>query len=242
MALLAERYSPCAPLPRTVRALMAPPSSCPQCHHPLTWFELCPVISFIVLRGTCRYCRQALPVSMLWSEVLTGFYWLSVCLIFASPLQRAAALFNYSLLCLLAMTDRRIMLLPDTLVFTLLWSGLLFSPAFLYPDGYSRLLGVCSGYLFLSGINVCFRYWRHREGMGRGDMKLLAAIGAWSGWQSLAPVIVIATTYALCELICRRALFRSFRESLPLPFGYFLAVAGAFWFLMQYLPIRLPVL
>ncbi len=242
IALLAERYSPGTPLPCALRALIRPPSSCTLCHHPLAWFELIPVISFIGLRGTCRYCRQGLPAHLLYTEILTGLFWLSVCTLFASPAQWAAALLNYSLLCLLASTDRRYMLLPDTMVFTLLWSGLLLSPVFTYPDLYSRLLGVCCGYLSLYVINLGYRYCRYREGIGEGDMKLLAAIGAWNGWQSLAPVIVIASAYALCELIFRRTLVTSFRESLPLPFGYFLSIAGACWFLLQNLPIRLPVL
>ena len=242
IALLADRYLPGKSFPCSLRALVIPPSSCTQCHHPLAWFELIPVISFIGLLGACRYCRQALPVHLLYMEILTGLFWLSVSTIFPSPFQWAAALLNYSLLCLLASTDRRYMLLPDGMVFILLWSGLLLSPVFTYPDLYSRLLGVCCGYLFLYVINLGYRHYRYREGIGEGDMKLLAAIGAWNGWQSLAPVIIIASAYALCELIYRRTLMTSFRDSLPLPFGYFLSIAGACWFLVQNLPIRLPAL
>lgn len=237
IALLADRYSPCVPLPCSLRALIAPPSFCVQCHHPLTWFELIPVISFILLRGTCRYCRQSLPAGLIYAEILTGLFWVSVYMLLPSPLQWAAAILNYSLLYLLTITDRRYMLLPDMIVFALLWSGLLLAPAFTYPDLYSRLLGVCCGYLFLYAANLGFRYCRQREGIGEGDMKLLAAIGAWGGWQSLAPVIVIASAYALCELIFRRKLMASFRDSLPLPFGYFLSIAGACWFLIQNLSI-----
>lgn len=242
IALLADRYSPCASLPCSLRALIRPPSACTQCHHPLAWFELIPVISFTLLWGTCRYCRQALPAGLICTEILTGLFWVSVYMIFPSPLQWSAAIFNYSLLFLLAITDRRYMLLPDIMVFTLLWSGLLLSPVFTYPDLYSRLLGVCCGYLFLYVINLSYRHCRHREGIGEGDMKLLAAIGAWAGWQSLAPVIVIASAYALCELIFRRKVIASFRESLPLPFGFFLSIAGACWFLIQNLSILPTVL
>lgn len=228
LALAIERFQPDIP---GYRFLYYPPSSCCYCHRRLPWFTLVPLLSFVLLRGHCHYCQHRLPARLFLYEAGTGMLSMCLYLMFPEVTQWLSALLYFSLLCMLAAIDQRFFLLPDRLVFLTLWSGLLCAPIFPHPDIAARIAGVCSGYLALFITNQIFRYRRNTEGIGGGDMKLLAAIGAWSGWQSVAPVIIIASLLGLVSLLCQGRLRKSLAENIPLPFGMFLAIAGWLCFL-----------
>ncbi|GAA0490105.1 hypothetical protein GCM10009413_26860 [Tatumella punctata] len=144
----------------------------------------------------------------------------------------AAVIFS-ALLSILADIDRRYLLLPDSLVFTVLCSGLLFAACFPALSLDARIAGICAGYSSLLIINYLYRYWRNTEGIGGGDMKLLAALGAWCGWQALAGIIVVATLLALSTLCCQGRLRVSLQKNTPLPLGFYLAIAGWGWFIVS---------
>lgn len=188
---------------RQCRIICSPYSECAVCHHRLRWFELLPVISFLVLRSRCRYCRHPLPPRLLLFEAGGGIAGIIAGLALPDILPWFAAVIFSALLSILADIDRRYLLLPDSLVFTVLCSGLLFAACFPALSLDARIAGICAGYSSLLIINYLYRYWRNTEGIGGGDMKLLAALGAWCGWQALAGIIVVATLLALSTLCCQ---------------------------------------
>ncbi len=233
LCLASERYCPCGSFFARYRPLCRPPSYCLSCHQLLRWYDLFPLLSFTLLKGRCRYCRQPLPRKLLIVEAGWGI----ACLLFyglqPEPIPLTAVLIFSSLLFLLAAIDNRLLLLPDELVFALLLSGLLLGKYFPLTDLRARIEGVCFGYLALFMLNTLYRCWRKTEGIGGGDMKLLAAIGAWCGWQTLPYVVVIAAVLTLSVLCCQRRVRVSLQENIPLPFGCYLSVAGWICFVLN---------
>ena len=233
LCLASERYCPRRSFFASWRSLCQPPSHCLTCHHRLRWYDLLPLISFALLNGRCRYCRQPLPLNLLLAESGYGsacllLYWLQ-----PDPKPLIAVLWFSSILFLLATIDMRLLLLPDELVFALLWSGLLLGEYFPLTDIRARIEGVCLGFLTLFLLNALYRLWRKTEGIGQGDMKLLAGIGAWCGWQLLPSVVVIAAVLALSVLCCQRKILVTLQENIPLPFGCYLSVAGWICFILN---------
>ncbi|ARU92418.1 hypothetical protein A7K99_00545 [Tatumella citrea] len=242
LCLAGDRYCPRNSFFARCQQFCRPPSHCLTCHHLLRWYDLLPLLSFIWLKGRCRYCRQRITLKLLIMEAGCG----SVCLLLywlhPDPIQLTAVIFFSSLLFLLATIDMRLLLLPDELVFALLWSGLLLGDYFSLADTQTRILGACSGYLALFFLNALYCAWRKTEGIGGGDMKLLAAIGAWCGWQILPSVVVIAAVLTLFVLCCQRRIIAGLQENIPLPFGCYLAVAGWICFVLNNLVNYPPAL
>jgi len=205
--------------------LVKEPSRCPSCGHHLSWWENLPFLSFVFLRGRCRACKT--PIS--WQYPLVEFLGgaaAATAIAAAGPTPHGFALAGASwALIALAGIDLRTMLLPDPLVYCLLWSGLFLSAMGVagQPDPVHAIAGAGAGYLSLWSVYWLFKLIRGKEGMGYGDFKLLAALGAWTGPAGLLPIVLgSAVIGALAGII---PLLRG-KPSRPYPFGPFLAAAG----------------
>lgn len=207
-------------------SLSHPASHCPSCGHGIRWFENIPVVSWLLLRGQCSSCKGYISVRYPMVEVATAclFGWCAWRWgITATTLAWCG--FSATLLAL-ALIDWDTTFLPDSLTLPLLWGGLLAASMGLTAlPLHDAVWGAVGGYLVLWSIYWAFRLLTGREGMGHGDFKLLAALGAWLGWQALLPVLVLSSVMgAVVGLVLK---FRqSLREGGYVPFGPFLAGAA----------------
>ena len=211
--------------------LATPRSHCPHCGHPIGVLENIPLFSYVVLRGRCRHCRARIsaryPVveagSALLSALAAWHFGFSVATL-------GALLFVWTMLAL-ACIDFDCQLLPDDLTLPLLWLGLLFNLDGHFTDLQSAVLGAVAGYLLLWSVYWVFRLVTGKEGMGHGDFKLLAAIGAWVGWQ-LLPLTILLSSLAGALVGLGLIRFAGHGRNTPIPFGPWLALAGVialFW-------------
>ena len=200
-------------------------SFCPRCHHQLSAFDNIPVLSWLALRGRCRYCKAPISLQYPAVELLTAVASATVVSHFGAEWQSLAGLVFTWMLIALAGIDLRTTLLPDQLTYPLLWLGLLLSTITLFVDPVPALFGASAGYLSLWSVFWIFRLLTGKEGMGRGDFKLLAALGAWCGIKGVFPIVLIS---ALLGAVIGSAwlLLRGRDRATPIPFGPFLAVAG----------------
>ncbi len=204
---------------------MVPRSRCPQCQAPILAWQNVPVVSWLLLRGKCARCGAPIPWRYPLVELLTALCSIAVIALFGFTwLGLATAVYTWVLIAL-TFIDYDTQLLPDQLTLPLLWLGLLTNVMGGFTDPTSAIVGAVAGYLFLWSTYWGFKLLTGREGMGYGDFKLLAAVGAWLGWQVLPSTVLIAAgvglIYALITAVTGR------RESAqPIPFGPFLAIAG----------------
>ena len=206
--------------------LVTPRSQCPACSHHIRWFENIPVLSFLFLRGKCAACKHAISLRYPLVEVATGCIFAYCAARWGlSPSAGAWAAFMSALLAL-ALIDWDTTLLPDNLTQPLLWGGLVASALqWTSVPLVDALWGAVAGYLFLWSIYWAFKLITGKEGMGFGDFKLLAALGAWLGWTALVPVVLIASiTGALVGIVLK--MNSRLREGGYVPFGPFLAAGG----------------
>ena len=211
--------------------LLYPPSHCPACQHRLRWWENIPLVSWLMLRGRCRCCRSAIPLRVLMVELLSAlFFALSAWLTPDLPVLLALWLLWCGLLPL-AMIDLRERLLPDCLTQPLLWCGLLLNLHTHLLPLTDALDGAVAGYLALWLVYQGHRLVTGREGLGYGDFKLLAALGAWCGWQALPSILLLA---ALGGILGWAICFRHQDNDNVIPFGPFLAFAGLTIFILQH--------
>lgn len=206
--------------------LMVPRSSCPRCGHQIRWYENVPVLSYMVLRGRCSACKAPIGIRYPVVELATGalFGW---CAWRWGVSYSAAvwAVFCATLLAL-ALIDWDTTLLPDDLTLPLLWLGLIASALHWTPVSLNASLwGSVAGYLSLWSIYWTFKLVTGKEGMGFGDFKLFAALGAWFGWQALIPMILMASVIGAVVGIAMK-FSTGLREGGYVPFGPFLAGAG----------------
>jgi leader peptidase (prepilin peptidase)/N-methyltransferase len=201
------------------------PSHCPACKHRLSPLDNIPLLSWLALRGRCRYCGVRISAQYPLVEALTAVASAIVVMHFGLTLQAAAGLaLSYTLIAL-AGIDTRTQLLPDNLTLPLLWLGLLLArvPAFVEPG--SAILGAALGYLSLWSVYWLFKLATSKEGMGHGDFKLLAALGAWMGPLALLPIVLLSSLIG--AIVGGIALaVRGQDRSTPIPFGPFIAAAG----------------
>ena len=213
--------------PRVSRFNLAlPRSHCPACGTVVKTVHNIPVVSWIVLRGRCSTCHAPIPVRLPAVEFAGAL--LAVAVIAAWGFHWIALAYYIFLMVLLAaaLIDAETTLLPDQLTLPLLWLGLLAAAAFdATPTLFDALVGAVAGYLSLWLVYWAFRLATGREGMGYGDFKLMAAIGAWLGWQTAPSVILIAALLGLCYAVVR-ILCRTATRGTPIPFGPFLAIAA----------------
>ncbi len=205
--------------------LSKPRSACPHCGHKITALENIPIVSYLMLRGRCSGCKVPISIRYPLIEALTGALiglvaWQYGC----TSTTLFAWAFTFALIAL-TFIDFDTQLLPDDITLPLLWLGLIFNLNYGFTDLKSAVIGAVAGYLTLWTIYWLFKLIRGKEGMGYGDFKLLAAIGAWFGWKLLPAVILLSSTLgAVIGIILIVATKRG--KEVPMPFGPFLAIGG----------------
>ncbi|WGG49570.1 A24 family peptidase [Rugamonas sp. DEMB1] len=205
--------------------LMVPRSACPHCGHQITALENIPLLSWLVLRGKCSACRAPISPRYPAVELLTGL--LSALLVwrFGSGWAGLAALFFLYSLIAMTFIDADTQLLPDDLTYPLLWAGLLVNLNGTFVPLHDAVVGAAAGYLALWSIYWLFKLATGKEGMGYGDFKLLAALGAWLGWAMLPTIILLSSVVGALVGISLIVFARHGRNN-PIPFGPYLAAAG----------------
>ncbi len=232
--------TPSAELPAGRFDLVAPRSRCPACGHQITAIQNIPVISYLMLGGKCSNCKASIsrryPIIELLTAVLTGI----VAWRFGFGWEALAAILMTWALIAISVIDIDHLIIPDSISLPLIWAGLFLSlfhetagAEILFVDAKTAIAGGLAGYLSLWSIYHLFRLLTGKEGMGYGDFKLLAALGAWLGWQKVPLIILLS---ALVGAAVGIALIASKRQdrSVPIPFGPYLAAAG--WIAMMYGP------
>jgi leader peptidase (prepilin peptidase)/N-methyltransferase len=217
--------------------LIVPRSACPSCKAPITALQNIPLLSWVLLRGRCASCGKPISVRYPLVELLTAILSAWVGARFGVGWPALAALVLTWFLIALTFIDIDTQLLPDSLTLPLLWLGLTLSlwgpqgSAGVPVDVRSSLIGAAAGYVSLWSVYHLFRLVTGKEGMGYGDFKLLAALGAWLGWQMLLPVVLIAAVAGAVGGIAMLAIRRQGRAT-PIAFGPFLAAAG--WLVLMF--------
>ncbi len=202
-----------------------PRSRCPQCSREIRAHENIPVLSYLLLRGRCPGCATRISWQYPLVEALTAvLFAISILHFGPTPAGLAAMLFT-GILIAAAGIDARTTLLPDQLTLPLLWFGLAINYFGVFTDLESAVIGAIAGYLVLWLVYHAFRLLTGKEGMGYGDFKLLAALGAWLGWQSLPLVLLLASLVGAIVGIAL-ILLRGRDRNIPIPFGPYLAAAG----------------
>lgn len=224
----AELLSPDGTAPETDEpplSLSKPASTCPSCGHRIRVHENIPVLSYLWLRGRCSECKTRISLRYPLVEAFTALLTLVVVVQFGPTWQAAAALLLTWSLIALAVIDLDTQLLPDSITLPFLWLGLFLSLFGLFTDSQSAIIGAVAGYLSLWVVFQLFRLATGKEGMGYGDFKLLALLGAWLGWSALPQIILLS---ALVGALVGVGLILSGRHESgkPLPFGPYLAAAG----------------
>ena len=213
--------------------LITPRSQCPSCGHAISALENVPVLSYLLLRGRCSACQAPIAARYPIVELLTAALTVAAVLHFGTtPAGAAASLLLWALVTL-TFIDFDTQLLPDNITVPLLWAGLLVNMLGIMPGLGLRdaLIGAVAGYLSLWTVYWLFKLIRGKEGMGYGDFKLLAALGAWLGWKMLLPIVLLSAVVGAAIGISL-TVFKGRDHQLPLAFGPFLAIAGAvtlFW-------------
>lgn len=211
--------------------LNTPASHCPSCGHGITALENIPVLSYLFLRGKCSACGTRISPRYPVIEALSGAATLLVAMHFGVTSQALlGALLTWALIAL-SVIDLDHQLLPDDITLPFLWLGILANMYGVFTGVYSSLFGVMGGYLSLWAVYKAFKLLTGKEGMGYGDFKLLAMLGAWLGWQML-PLIVILSSAVGAAVGIGLILFRRHGRTEPIPFGPYLAAAG--WLALLY--------
>ncbi|MDX3906824.1 MAG: A24 family peptidase [Pigmentiphaga sp.] len=205
--------------------LARPGSHCPACNQAIAWHHNIPVVSWLALRGKCAYCGA--PISWQYPAVeLATAALFAACVAVLGVSWAAAAAMAFCAVCLsLAVIDAQTSLLPDDLTLPLLWGGLFVNLWGMFVPLHHAVIGAMAGYGVLWSVYWIFRLLTGKEGMGYGDFKLLAAIGAWLGWQSL-PLVMVAASLVGVAVAGALMIAGRVRRDQPLPFGPYLAAAG----------------
>ena len=205
--------------------LLAPASHCPHCKAPIAWRHNIPLLGWLWLRGRCAACKAPISARYPLLELTAGVLAAAVAVRFGPGITAVAAIGLSLTLLTLTLIDIDHMLLPDAITLPGIWAGLLVNLGDTFTDLRSAVIGAVAGYLVLWLVYHLFKWLTGKEGMGYGDFKLLALLGAWLGWQALPACILLAslvgTVYGLGAIL-RQAQNRQ----QPFPFGPFLAVAG----------------
>ncbi|HKB60756.1 MAG TPA: A24 family peptidase [Gallionellaceae bacterium] len=205
--------------------LMVPGSACPHCGHKITALENIPVISYLLLRGKCRGCGAAISARYPIVEALTGVLSAAAAWHFGFGMPALGSLLLLWALIALTFIDVDTQLLPDAITLPLLWLGLMFAFGGAFTDLRSAVIGAIAGYLALWSVYWLFKLATGKEGMGYGDFKLLAALGAWLGWQMLPLIILLSAVVGAVVGIGLMVAARHGRN-VPIPFGPYLAGGG----------------
>jgi leader peptidase (prepilin peptidase) / N-methyltransferase len=205
--------------------LVVPRSACPACGASIGVLQNIPVVSYLALRGKCAACRVRIspryPFVEMLTAVLTGY---AAWRMGATYAALGALVFTWAMIAL-AFIDLDTLYLPDDITLPLIWAGLLFNLGGGYADLASAVIGAVAGYLSLWTVFWLFKLVTGKEGMGYGDFKLLAAIGAWLGWQMLPLTILLSSLVGAVVGLAMIA-FARHQRNVPIPFGPYLAAAG----------------
>ena len=211
--------------------LVKPCSECPHCKHKITALESIPIISYLALRGRCSQCNTSIflryPIMGALTGIMSGF----IAWHFGYGFITVAALIFVWSMTALAFIDLDTQLLPDDITLPLLWIGLLINLGNGFTDISSAVIGAASGYFFLWLIYWCFKIATGKEGMGYGDFKLLAVIGAWFGWKML-PMVILLSSLAGAVIGIGLVIVAKHKRDAPIPFGPYLVGGGLivlFW-------------
>jgi leader peptidase (prepilin peptidase)/N-methyltransferase len=205
--------------------LVLPNSQCPHCAHEIKPWENIPVISYLFLRGKCSSCRAPISLRYPLVELTCGLLSAYIAWHFGFTWQAGAMLLLTWGLLAMSLIDADHQLLPDSLVLPLLWLGLIANSFSVFTSLEDALWGAIAGYLSLWSVYWLFKLVTGKQGMGYGDFKLLAMLGAWGGWQVLPLTILLSSVVgAVLGLIMLR--LRNAETSTPIPFGPYLAIAG----------------
>lgn len=211
--------------------LVSPRSACPACGHSIAWFENIPVLSYLMLKGRCSACSAPIHWRYPLVELLTGALFLASASQFGFGEQAMSASVLLAFLVALAFIDFDTHLLPDSLTLPLVWLGLLVNLRATFVPLDEAVIGAIAGYLILWSVFWLFKLTTGKEGMGYGDFKLLAALGAWLGWQMLLPIVLVSSVVGAMVGI-GQIVFSGHDRARPIPYGPYLILAGIiclFW-------------
>ncbi|MBU1665508.1 MAG: A24 family peptidase, partial [Gammaproteobacteria bacterium] len=211
--------------------LVQPRSACPRCGHQITWYENIPILSWLVLRGRCSACGMAITPRYPVVEALTGLLFGYVAWRWGATWATPAICLLLASLIALAFIDLDTRLLPDNITLPLAWAGLLFNLEGGLVPLPEAVIGAIAGYLSLWSVYHLFKLITGKEGMGFGDFKLLAALGAWMGWKMLLPIL-LAASFSGAIVGISLILFAGHDRAKPIPFGPWLVLGGLialFW-------------
>ena len=213
------------PEPTPTFNLWTPRSRCPVCEHMIGPKENIPILSYVLQKGRCSHCQTPISLQYPLVEALSAILSVIVAWRFGFGWPAAAALLLTWALLALSVIDFREQLLPDSITLPFLWLGLILALFTVFTDLRSSVIGAMAGYLSLWSVYHLFRLLTGKEGMGYGDFKLLALLGAWQGWQYLIAIVIVASVVgAVIGLFL--ILARGRDRNIPIPFGPFLAAAG----------------
>jgi leader peptidase (prepilin peptidase) / N-methyltransferase len=211
--------------------LVLPRSRCGNCGHKITAWENIPIISYLFLRGKCSSCKAHISIQYPLVELFTGVVSLWIALHFGVTLQTAfALLFSWTLIAASGI-DIGHKLLPDTMTLPLMWLGILLGFFDIFVDLETSVIGAMAGYMSLWSVYIVFKVITGKEGMGHGDFKLLAMLGAWMGWKMLLVIVLTSSFVGAIVGLTMIALKKSSRAT-QIPFGPYLAAAG--WISLLY--------
>ncbi|WP_420933635.1 prepilin peptidase [Alteromonas sp. A081] len=211
--------------------LVKPDSTCPQCGHTIRAWENIPVLSYLFLKGKCANCKTGISPRYPLVELFTAIACTFTAYHFGPTSQAVWAILITYVLISLIFIDVDKMLLPDQLTLPLLWLGLLLSTSGVFVGTTDAIIGAAAGYVSLWSVYWLFKLVTGKEGMGYGDFKLLAALGAYTGWQGL-PVIILLSSFVGAIIGIAIMVIQNKGKSLAIPFGPYLAVAG--WLTLLY--------
>jgi len=217
--------------PHATYNLFQPKSACPHCQHAIGFLENIPVLSYVFLGGRCHHCKQPISIRYPMIEVASGLLVGLIAWHFGYSIDMLST--SVFVLALLTLTciDLETQLLPDIITLPLLWAGLIFNFNTGFTGLQSAVIGAIAGYLILWTVYWTFKLITKKEGMGHGDFKMLAAIGAWLGWQMI-PAVILLSSLSASIVGLSLIIFDEKKRSHAIPFGPYLALAGMialFW-------------
>ena len=211
--------------------LVKPDSTCPNCQHKIRAWENIPLISWLALKGQCSQCKNPISVRYPLVELITGLLSASVAWYFGFGAAALTGVVFTWLLVAMIFIDLDKMLLPDQLTLPLLWLGLIVSLNNTFVSSQDAIIGAAAGYLSLWSLYWGFKLLTGKEGMGYGDFKLLAALGAWVGWQHL-PIVILLSSFVGAIVGISMLVIQGKDKGQAIPFGPYLATAG--WITLLY--------